>query len=174
MEEGVPKRAKTDDCCRVLSAKDTGLELVPREIENVSRALLQRNRITSLADMPSCVYLTELVLKENELVSLPEAFFKLLPVIAILDLRANKLSRLSDSIGECTHLEELYVGQNRLLTLPDVEIASIKWVSANRNFIKRVPPRLMASPLLQHVDQRKTPRRETPSLLRRPTNTRKS
>ena len=156
MDDGPQKRVKTvteDTRGAIVDAKEQGLEHVPREVENASRALLQRNRIASLGGMPTCMHLTELVLKGNYISELPEAIFTVsLPCISILDLRNNKLVGIPESISTCQFLEELYLGQNRLLTLPNVQIESLKWISAPLNFLKAVPPHLMASPILEHVD----------------------
>ncbi|KAL0421759.1 UNVERIFIED_CONTAM: Plant intracellular Ras-group-related LRR protein 9 [Sesamum latifolium] len=85
--------------------------------------------------------LEELNLSANLLESLPDSIGLLLK-LKILDVSGNKLAALPDSISHCRSLEELDAGFNKLTYLPTImgfELVNLKKLSVHLNRIRYLP-----------------------------------
>ncbi|XP_066481084.1 leucine-rich repeat-containing protein 40 isoform X2 [Tiliqua scincoides] len=106
---------------RQLDCTKNYLETVPPELANMislEQLYLRRNKLTYLPELPSCKFLKELHIGENQIEALSAEHLKHLNSLCVLELRDNKLKSLPDEITLLQRLERLDLSNNDLRSLP--------------------------------------------------------
>lgn len=81
-----------------------------------------------------------LILKGNELISLPEGLFTLTN-LTVLNVHGNHIDQLPDSLGNLINLRELYLGFNDLAELPSTLglLENLKILNVEHNTLRALP-----------------------------------
>ncbi|GKV13102.1 hypothetical protein SLEP1_g24169 [Rubroshorea leprosula] len=133
---------------RFLVKAGIALEKLPEEHEwreNLLKVSLMRNDITEIpSSMPSpkCPMLTTLLLSNNKISTIPEAFFEHMLGLKILDLSKNRqLSRLPSSISKLEKLTTLLLwGCESLREVPALSnLVGLKKLNLLRTSIEELP-----------------------------------
>ncbi|KAJ6662635.1 hypothetical protein lerEdw1_011772 [Lerista edwardsae] len=106
---------------RQLDCTKNYLETVPPELANMmslEQLYLRRNKLSYLPELPSCKFLKELHIGENQIEALSAEHLKHLNSLCVLELRDNKLKSLPDDITLLQRLERLDLSNNDLRSLP--------------------------------------------------------
>ncbi|XP_067893356.1 leucine-rich repeat-containing protein 40 isoform X2 [Heterodontus francisci] len=108
---------------KLLDATHNELECVPPELAkmvSLEQLYLRHNRLHHLPEFPSCRYLKELHIGNNQIEYLGSEHLKNLSAISVLELRDNKLKSLPDEILLLQNLERLDLTNNDISSLPYV------------------------------------------------------
>ncbi|XP_051869039.1 leucine-rich repeat-containing protein 40 isoform X2 [Pristis pectinata] len=106
---------------KFLDATRNELECVPPELAgmvSLEQLYLRHNRLRHLPEFPSCKYLKELHVGNNQIEYLGPDHLKPLSAISVLELRDNKLKSLPDEILLLQGLERLDLTNNDISSLP--------------------------------------------------------
>nr|XP_034977915.1 leucine-rich repeat-containing protein 40 isoform X3 [Zootoca vivipara] len=106
---------------RQLDCTKNYLETIPPEVANMvslEQLYLRRNKLCYLPDLPSCRFLKELHVGENQIEVLKPDHLKHLNSLCVLELRDNKLKSLPDEITLLQGLERLDLSNNDISSLP--------------------------------------------------------
>lgn len=87
------------------------------------------------------IALEELYLNNNRITSLPGGLYKTLTSLAVLDIRSNAISELSEDIENLMGLQTLELGANKITTLPSNlgNLTNIQVLSLYRNQVSELP-----------------------------------
>ncbi|GLU24209.1 hypothetical protein SLE2022_401610 [Rubroshorea leprosula] len=125
-----------------------GLEKLPEEDEwreDLLKVSLMKNHITEIPSSmppPKCPMLTTLLLSNNRIITIPEAFFEHMLGLKILDLSWNKeLSRLPSSVSKLEKLTTLLLkGCNSLREVPSLSnLVGLKKLDLSWTSIEQLP-----------------------------------
>lgn len=136
-----------------------------RDLKNID---LEGNRLTAVPDvvlgMPKLECLS---MRDNALRSLTPAIAQLGHILVELDLRANFLETLPESIGKLRSLRLLSAGRNMLKTLPEsigeLQHLNTLWLSHNR--LKELPASCACLPALEDLNLHDNRLRELPDAI---------
>ncbi|XP_069794539.1 leucine-rich repeat-containing protein 40 isoform X2 [Narcine bancroftii] len=106
---------------KFLDATHNELECVPPELAgmvSLEQLYLKHNKLRNLPEFPSCKYLKELHVGNNQIEYLGPEHLKPLSAISILELRDNKLKSLPDEVLLLQSLERLDLSNNNISSLP--------------------------------------------------------
>ncbi|XP_062920288.1 leucine-rich repeat-containing protein 40 [Mobula hypostoma] len=106
---------------KYLDATHNELECVPPELAgmvSLEQLYLRHNKLRRLPEFPSCKYLKELHVGNNQIEYLGPDHLRPLSAISILELRDNKLKSLPDEILLLQGLERLDLTNNDISSLP--------------------------------------------------------
>ncbi|XP_048457834.1 leucine-rich repeat-containing protein 40 isoform X2 [Rhincodon typus] len=106
---------------KLLDASHNELEGVPSELANMvslQQLYLRHNKLHHLPQLPSCKYLKELHVGNNQIEYLGSEHLKNLSAVTVLELRDNKLKSLPDEILMLQDLERLDLTNNDISSLP--------------------------------------------------------
>lgn len=130
------------------------------QLDSLTRLDLSHNVISGAipgdklsADIPLFPSLEELYLNNNTITELPTELWKNIPSVAVLDLRNNQITQISEEIELLFSLSTLELGANRLTALP-IEIgklANLQVLSFYRNAITAIPD-IAALEYLQYLN----------------------
>ncbi|GCB69992.1 leucine-rich repeat-containing protein 40 [Scyliorhinus torazame] len=106
---------------KLLDVTHNELEYVPPELAkmvSLEQLYLRHNRLHNLPEFPSCKYMKELYVGNNQIEYLGSEHLKNLSAIVVLELRDNKLKSLPDEIILLQDLERLDLTNNDISSLP--------------------------------------------------------
>ncbi|XP_078264110.1 leucine-rich repeat-containing protein 40 [Rhinoraja longicauda] len=106
---------------KFLDTTHNELECVPPELAglvSLEQLYLRHNRLRHLPEFPSCKYLKELYVGNNQIEYLGSEHLQPLSAISVLELRDNKLKSLPDEILLLQGLERLDLTNNDICSLP--------------------------------------------------------
>jgi leucine-rich repeat protein SHOC2 len=101
----------------------------------------------------TCVHVTSLTLKNNELTELSAAIGRL-AALQTLDLSENKLAELPAELGECGNLTALNISENKLKALPATigKLAKLETLQAFKNELSALPAEIGGCVALTEVN----------------------
>uniref|UniRef100_A0A3Q3F918 Protein scribble homolog n=1 Tax=Labrus bergylta TaxID=56723 RepID=A0A3Q3F918_9LABR len=122
------------------------LSSLPPELGNLRRLVCLDVSENHLEELPSelngLLALTDLLLTQNQLDIVPDSIS--LKQLSILKVDQNRLTQLTDSIGECENLTELVLTENLLQSLPRSlgKLKKLTNLNVDRNRLGSVPKEL--------------------------------
>ncbi|XP_041064478.1 leucine-rich repeat-containing protein 40 [Carcharodon carcharias] len=119
--KSIPSDINKMKSLKLLDTTHNELECVPPELAKMAsleQLYLRHNRLHHLPEFPSCKYLKELHVGNNQIEYLNSAHLKNLSAISVLELRDNKLKSLPDEIILLQDLERLDLTNNDISSLP--------------------------------------------------------
>ena len=129
------------------------------QLDSLTRLDLSHNLITGpitgdkLPELPLFPSLEELYLNNNAITELPNELWRNISTVAVLDLRNNQLTQLSEEIEILFSLSTLELGSNKLTALPAEigKLANLQVLSFYRNLITAIPD-ITALEYLQYLN----------------------
>ncbi|KAL1837903.1 hypothetical protein VTJ49DRAFT_3270 [Mycothermus thermophilus] len=148
-----PEILELGDTLEELDLSDTGISQLPSNLStalpNLKTIILDRCNFTTFpVELATCPALETIVLRSNNMTSIPENAFP--PTLRCLVLTDNRLTRLPKSISRCQHLRSCMLVANQLRTLPR-DMASCKELTELRlscNRLRKLPHWLFTLPKL--------------------------
>ncbi|XP_053104552.1 leucine-rich repeat-containing protein 40 isoform X2 [Hemicordylus capensis] len=119
--KSLPAEISSMKSLRQLDCTKNNLEAIPPELANMKsleQLYLRRNKLCHLPVLPSCTFLKELHVGENQIEALSAEHLKHLNSLCVLELRDNKLKSLPDEITLLQGLERLDLSNNDISSLP--------------------------------------------------------
>ncbi|XP_061489386.1 leucine-rich repeat-containing protein 40 isoform X2 [Rhineura floridana] len=119
--KSLPTEISAMKSLKQLDCTKNDLETIPPELANMvslEQLYLRRNKLCYLPDLPSCKFLKELHVGENQIEVLKPDHLKHLNSLCVLELRDNKLKSLPDEITLLQGLERLDLSNNDISRLP--------------------------------------------------------
>ena len=110
--------------------------------------------LTELPDVGDPATVATLNVSSNLLATLPEMIISMLSGLTVLDASDNKLTALTDAIGECTELEELILYRNGIKALPAAvgKLKKLRVLNVFNNQLIKLPPELGSMSSLEEVN----------------------
>ncbi|XP_053248062.1 leucine-rich repeat-containing protein 40 isoform X1 [Podarcis raffonei] len=141
--KSLPAEISAMKSLRQLDCSKNYLETIPPEVANMvslEQLYLRRNKLCYLPDLPSCKFLKELHVGENQIEVLKPDHLKHLNSLCVLELRDNKLKSLPDEITLLQGLERLDLSNNDISSLPSKlgNLSQLKFLGLEGNPLRTI------------------------------------